>query len=83
MYMTRQLHAGFERLVGTAIVDREVRAALLRDPQQAALAFGIGPADAAKVADIRASDLQAFAQALLPRIYDEGVVAGWAHARVG
>ncbi len=82
MYMTRQFHAGFERLVGTAIVDAEVRAALLRDPQQAALAFGIEPADAARVADIRAVDLQAFAQALFPRIYDAAATADRSYARV-
>ncbi len=82
MYMTRQFHVGFEKLVGTAIVDSNVRAALLHDPQKAALAFGIGPADAAKVADIRANDLQAFAKALLLRIYDDSATAKWPHARV-
>ena len=83
MYMTRPLHAGFERLVGTAIVDPKVRAALLRDPQKAALAFGIESADAAKVADIRANDLQDFVKALFPRIYDDAAAANWSYASAG
>jgi len=83
MYMTRPLHAGFERLVGTAIVDPKVRAALLRDPQKAALTFGIGSADAAKIADIRATDLQDFVKALFPRIYDDSAAANWSYASVG
>jgi len=80
--MTRQLHPGFERLVGAAAVDRKVRAALLRDPRSAALAFGLTVPDADIVADICASDLKSFATALLPRIYGEAAYAQRAYARV-
>ncbi len=80
--MTRQLHPGFERLIGAAAVDRKVRAALLRDPRSAALAFGLTAPDADIVADIRASDLKSFAMALLPRIYGEAAYTQRAYARV-
>jgi len=63
------LHAGIERLMGTALVDAAVRRSLLHDPQQAALEFGLPTTDAAIVADIHAPDLRTFAQALLPRLY--------------
>jgi hypothetical protein len=63
------LHAGFEQLIGTAAVDPGFKSALLREPRVTALRFGIAPADADLVADIRASDLRAFAGALLPRLY--------------
>jgi hypothetical protein len=63
------LHAGFEQLIGTAAVDPGFKSALLRDPRLTALRFGIAPADADLVADIRASDLRTFAGTLLPRLY--------------
>ena len=63
------LHAGFEQLIGTAAVDPGFKRALLREPRVTALRFGITPADADLVADIRASDLRSFAGALLPRLY--------------
>ncbi len=63
------LHAGFEQLIGTAAVDPGFKSALLREPRVTALRFGIAPADADLVADIRASDLRTFAGALLPRLY--------------
>ena len=67
---TRQsLHAGFERLIGTASVDSAVRRALLRDPWATAMAFGLSDADSALVADIHAADLRAFAAALVPHLY--------------
>jgi hypothetical protein len=66
-----QLHADFERLIGTALVDRDVKDRLLRNPKETALTFGISPADVEIVADIRATDLRAFATALLPRLYGE------------
>ncbi len=80
--MTRQLHAGFERLIAAAAVDRKARASLLRDPRSAALAFGLTTPDADIVADIRASDLKSFAMALLPRIYGETAYTHRAYARV-
>lgn len=67
------LHAGYERLVGTALVDSKLATALLRDPRGTALRFGLEPADAEVVADIRAVDLRSFATALLPRLYGKGV----------
>jgi hypothetical protein len=66
-----QLHAGYERLLGTALVDGEVKNRLLRNPKETALTFGISPVDVEMVADIRATDLRAFATALLPRLYGE------------
>ncbi len=63
------LHAGFEQLIGTAAVDPGFKSALLRNPRVTALRFGIAPADADLVADIRASDLRTFAGTLLPRLY--------------
>ena len=69
MSPTPMLHAGFEQLIGTAAVDPGFKSALLREPRVTALRFGIAPADADLVADIRASDLRAFAGALLPRLY--------------
>jgi hypothetical protein len=63
------LHAGFEQMIGTAAVDMGFKSALLHNPHHTALSFGIAPADAALVADIRATDLRAFASALLPRLY--------------
>lgn len=69
----RPLHAGLERLVGAAAVDHALGRSLLRDPQGTALRFGLEPADAEVVADIRAVDLRSFATALLPRLYGKGV----------
>jgi hypothetical protein len=66
------LHAGFERLIGTAAVDSAFGTALLQNPRATALQFGIAPHDAEIVADIRARDLRAFATALLPRLYGKG-----------
>lgn len=63
------LHVGYERLMGSAIVDTTLASDLLRDPRGTALAFGLAPADAEVAADIRAADLRAFAAALLPRLY--------------
>jgi hypothetical protein len=63
------LHAGFERLIGTAFTDPSLKQNLLRDPHATALQFGLTHADAAMVADIRAGDMRAFATALLPRLY--------------
>ncbi len=63
------LHAGFERLIGTAATDTTFSSALLRDPRSTALQFGITAADAEIVADIHAPDLRSFATALLPRLY--------------
>ncbi len=71
----QQLHSGFERLIGTALVDTTVRRSLLQDPQQAALEFGLSATDAAVVADIRATDIRTFAQTLIPRLYSEAVHA--------
>jgi hypothetical protein len=70
------LHAGFEQLIGTAAVDPGFKSALLREPRNTALRFGIAPADADLVADIRASDLQTFAGTLLPRLYGSSTRAG-------
>ena len=69
----RSLHAGFERLVGAAVVDPILSHDLLRDPRGTAIRFGLAPADADIVADIRAMDLRSFATALLPRLYGKGV----------
>ncbi len=65
----RALHPGFERLIGAAAVDPALGRALLRDPRDAALRFGLTPGDADLAADIHAIDLRAFASALLPRLY--------------
>ncbi len=69
----RALHAGYERLIGGAVVDSALRAALLRDPEGTARAFGITTEDAVLCADIRATTMQQFAAALLPRLYVEKV----------
>ncbi len=63
------LHAGFERLIGTAAVDHSFGADLLGNPRATALKFGLSPKDAAMVADIQARDLRTFATILLPRLY--------------
>ncbi|HVA90749.1 MAG TPA: hypothetical protein VNL71_13015 [Chloroflexota bacterium] len=68
------IHAGYEQMIGAAAVDAGFKSTLLRDPRAAALRFGIAPADAEIVADIHATDLRAFASALLPRLY--GSIAG-------
>ena len=62
------LHAGVERLLGTACVDREVCRALLRDPVGTARDFGLGEAEASLLEGIRAADLPGLARALLPRL---------------
>jgi hypothetical protein len=67
------LHAGFERMIGTAAVDGVFSAALLSDPHGTALKFGIAPREAAMVADIQAHDLRTFATMLLPRLYGKGL----------
>jgi hypothetical protein len=72
MINRRTLHQGYERLIGTAVVDSTLGSNLLRDPRGTALAFGLAPADADIVADIRAADLRTFAAALLPRLYGKG-----------
>ncbi|MGH2411179.1 MAG: hypothetical protein ACRDGS_12535 [Chloroflexota bacterium] len=71
------IHAGYEQMIGAAAVNSGFKSALLRDPRAAALRFGIAPADAEIVADIRAADLRAFASALLPRLY--GSTSGPVH----
>jgi hypothetical protein len=63
------LHAGFERLIGTAFTDPRLKQDLLRDPRSAALQFGLTRADAEMVSDIHVKDLRAFAIALMPRLY--------------
>ncbi len=78
-----KLHEGIERLIGTALVDATVRRTLLRDPRRAALEFGLAAADAAIVADIHATDLRTFAQALLPRLYGETAYATISRPAVG
>ena len=70
------LHAGFERLIGTAATDPVFSSALLRNPRATALKFGIAPKDAEIIADIRARDLRAFATALLPRLYGKSSTHG-------
>jgi len=65
----RPLHAGYERLIGGAMVDRDLHVALLGDPEGTARAFGISAQDAVLCADIRATTIQQFAAALLPRLY--------------
>jgi len=67
----RKLHPGFERLIGTATVDPALGHALLQDPRNAALRFGLTPGEADLAADIHAVDLRAFASALRPRLYGE------------
>lgn len=67
----RVLHPGYERLIGAAVVDPDLKRSLLRDPGGTAVQFGISTADAALVADISALDLRSFAAALLPRLYGE------------
>lgn len=69
MHSRPSLHAGYERLMGSAVVNQRLASDLLRDPRGTALAFGLAPSDAEVVADIRASDLGAFAAVLLPRLY--------------
>lgn len=63
------LHAGFERLIGSAFTDAALKQDLLGNPRATALRFGLSRADAEIVADIRATDLRAFAGTLLPRLY--------------
>lgn len=72
MIPRRALHAGYERLIGTAAIDSSLHRALLRDPRGTALKFGLSADDAAMAADIRATDLRSFAATLLPRLYGEG-----------
>ncbi len=60
---------GIERLLGTAFLDRELARRLLRDPGPTALAFGLSATEAARIADLRAVDLVAFARALSSRLY--------------
>lgn len=69
----RLLHAGYERLIGSAIIDCDLRAALLRDPERTARTFGISAEDAALCADIYVSTMQQFAASLLPRLYETKV----------
>ncbi|MDQ2827950.1 MAG: hypothetical protein M3Y74_02740 [Chloroflexota bacterium] len=70
----RNLHPGFERLIGVAAVDPALGRALLHDPRDTALRFGLTPGDADLAADIHAVDLRAFASALLPRLYGKEIV---------
>ena len=63
------LHAAFERLVGAATVDSDLRQRLLRDPRGTALAFGLSPMEAQMLADIHAPDLQHFALSLIDHLY--------------
>jgi hypothetical protein len=72
MLARHSLHAGYERLIGTAFVDSRLANDLLHDPRGTALAFGLTAADAEMAADIRAGDLRTFATALLPRLYGKG-----------
>lgn len=51
-------------LVGTAVVDRRFRRALLRDPRRVAIGFGLAPDEVEAVAQIRAANLDDFAQQL-------------------
>ena len=67
------LHAGFERLIGTAATDHTFSMDLLGNPHATALRFGLSPVDAALVSDIQARDLRTFASILLPRLYGKAV----------
>jgi hypothetical protein len=58
-----------ERLLGSAFLDGDVARRLLREPGPTALSFGLSPAEAALIGDLRAVDLVAFARALSARLY--------------
>jgi hypothetical protein len=68
-FRSQPLHAGFERLMGTAVVDKRLANSLLCDPRSTAITFGIAAHDADKIAHIRATSLSSFAQALISAIY--------------
>lgn len=63
------LHVGFERLIGTALVDPAWRHRLLGDPAGTVRAFGLPDADVAMVAQIRAKDLPGFVSSLRTLLY--------------
>jgi hypothetical protein len=63
------MHACFERMIGTALVDKNFARTLLSNPRATAITFGASAADADKIADIHVMDLASFAQALQSRIY--------------
>jgi hypothetical protein len=65
----RPLHRAYERLIGTAAVDRAFAQGLFCNPRATALSFGISAEDAELVADIRVTTLSAFATTLIPRLY--------------
>lgn len=66
------LHAGYERLIGTAAIDHDLSVELLGDPRTTAISFGISPSDADLVADIHAVDLRQFSATLVSRLYGMG-----------
>lgn len=76
------LHTGYERLIGTAITDRCVRANLLSDPQGTALRFGITADEADLIADVPTTDLQSLAAALVSRLYGDSSTAPLLKRRV-
>jgi hypothetical protein len=63
------IEQGLEHLVGSALFDADLAGRLLHDPGHTALAFGLAPAEAARIADLRAPDLVAFARAMSERLY--------------
>lgn len=79
----RTLHIGYERLIGTALVDTALRNHLLRDPRAAAVAFGLEQDDADIATDIAANDLASFAAALSTRIYGHTPAVPARHVAVG
>jgi hypothetical protein len=74
------LHPGYERLIGSALLDGRVAQALLADPVNTARALGLPEADAARLAGIRAGDLTSFARALVRQTY--GLEDVWEERRL-
>lgn len=63
------------RLIGTAVVDKAFRQALLADPARAASEFNLAPEEFLLVSSIRAQDITDFAQKLDAALHLEIVPA--------
>jgi hypothetical protein len=73
------VEVGIERLVIHAVAYPAVEARLLRDPRGEALRFGLTPAEADRIADLRAPDLLQFRHLLRRRLY--GIPINWQPVR--
>ena len=62
-----------ERLFASALLDPDLAERLVREPGPTAVAFGLTSQDAARIAELKGSDLRSLAGAVSDRLYGRSV----------